>query len=99
VDLCGYMTPKGIEARFAEVEVLREAGEREVDAEISGRLAVAAGLREMLEAHDARVIEELLNRLEVEYLDDLTIVLEICTQNSVEDELRTAILYRKAAAS
>jgi len=99
VDLCGYMTPEGIEARFAEPEILRQAGEKEVEADVSRRLLLAAGLREMLEAHDARVVEELINRLEVEYLDDLTIVLEICTQQSVESELRSADLYRKVTAS
>ncbi len=99
MDLCQYMTPEGLEARFAEVEILREAGEKETDAEIGHRLLTAAALRELLEAHDAQVIDELLNRLEVEYLDDLTIVLEICTQNTVEEELRTGGLFREINAS
>ena len=99
MDLCQYMTPEGIEARFAEVEDLREAGTKEADAETSERLLLAATLRELLEAYNGEVVEELLGRLDVEYLDDVTIVLEVCTQRSVEEELRTAALFREFGAA
>ncbi len=88
MDLLDYMTDGGIEARFASVEELRAAAEGIDSPEIRTRLRTVATLREYLEERDREIIDGLLGRLGVVPLDDVTIVLEMTTQQVVEEELR-----------
>ena len=92
MDLREYLIGEEIEARYASVEELRRAAGEVDEPVIRDRLLVAAALREILEARDRDIVDGLIGRLEAEVLDDVTIVLEMTTQEAVERELHTGDL-------
>ncbi len=94
MDLRDYPIEEGIEARFASVEGLKTFAGNIDDELLKGRLLTAAALKEILEARDGEIIDGLIGRLDTGVLDDVTIVLEMTTQQTVEEELRTGELYR-----
>ena len=94
MDLREFPVSDGIEARYASVEELRDMAENADDQDIKARLHTSAALREMLEARDSSIVDELIGRLDTDVLDDVTIVLEMTTQQAVEEELRTGRLCK-----
>jgi len=94
MDLREYSVGNDIEARFASAEDLRVAASNSEEADIRRRLAIVAALRELLEARDGEIVEGLIGRLDADLLDDVTIVLEMSTQQAVEEELSLSILYQ-----
>jgi hypothetical protein len=94
MDLREYPVGEGIEARYASVEELRQTAESTDDEDLKNRLLVSAATREMLEARDSRIVDELIGRFDADFLDDVTIVLEMTTQQAVEEELRTGNLCK-----
>ncbi len=96
MDLRNHMTVDGIEARYATIEELRTAAGNAADTDIGLRLQTAASLRELLELRDQEIVGELIGRLEADPLDHVTIVLEMTTQKSVEEELTTGRLHSSA---
>lgn len=92
MDLREYLIGEEIEARYAPVEELRRAAGEADEPVIRDRLLMAAALREILEARDRDIVDGLIGRLEAEVLDDVTIVLEMTTQEAVERELHTGDL-------
>ena len=94
MDLREYSVGSGIEARYASVEELRVAVGQTEEADIRKRLSIAATLRELLEARDGDIVDGLIGRLDADLLDDVTIVLEMSTQQTVEEELRLGTLYQ-----
>ena len=93
MDLLEYATPDGTQVRFATVEELRDAAAQAETDEIRDRLLAVATLREYLEARDGEIIEGLIGRLGVESLDDVTLVLEMTTQQAVEEELQKGLFF------
>ena len=98
VDLRNHMTVDGIEARYATIDELRMAAGNAADTDVCLRLQSAAMLREVLELRDQEIVGELIGRLEADPLDHVTIVLEMTTQQAVEEELRTGRLFHSARA-
>jgi ABC-type uncharacterized transport system ATPase subunit len=94
MDCREYPVGEGIEARYASVEELRNAVGITDESELRDRLLMAAALRQLLEARDRDIIDGLIGRLDVDFLDDVTIVLEMTTQQAVEEELKTGDLYQ-----
>ena len=96
MDLRNHVTVDGIEARYATIEELCTAARNAADIEVGLRLQAAASLRELLELRDQEIVGELIGRLEVDPLDHVTIVLEMTTQQAVEEELRIGRLHSSA---
>ena len=94
MDLRDYSVGSDIEARYASVEELRVAVGPIDDNDIRKRLSIAATLRELLEARDGAIVDGLIGLLETDILDDVTIVLEMSTQQAVEEELRAGTLFQ-----
>lgn len=94
MDLREYPLGDGIEARFASVEEIRNATGLSEEPDLRGRLLTTAALRELLEARDRDIVDGLIGRLDTGFLDDVTIVLEMTTQQAVEEELRTGELFK-----
>lgn len=92
MDLREYPVGDGIEARYASVEELRDAADKSEEPDLKNRLLVTAALRDLLEARDRNIVDELIGRFDAGFLDDVTIVLEMTTQQAVEEELRTGDL-------
>ena len=93
MDLREYSVGNDIEARYASVEELRMAVGQTEETDIRKRLSIAATLRELLEARDGVIVDGLISRLDADLLDDVTIVLEMSTQQTVEEELRLGTLF------
>jgi hypothetical protein len=93
VDLRNHITVDDIEARYATIEELRTAADSAGDPDIALRLRTAAAYREVLELRDQEIVGELIGRLEADPLDHVTIVLEMTTQQAVEEELRIGRLF------
>jgi hypothetical protein len=96
MDLRDFMTDQGIEARYTSVGEMRKAAAVVEDPDIQRRLLIAAALRELLEKRDREIVDGLLGRLEADSLDDVTIILELSTQEAVEEELRTGNLSHQS---
>ena len=96
MDLRNHVTVDGIEARYATIEELCTAAKNAEDTDTGLRLQTAASLRELLELRDQEIVGELISRLEVDPLDHVTIVLEMTTQQAVEEELRIGRLHSSA---
>jgi len=92
MDLREYLIGEGNEARYASVEELRGTAGEADEPVLRDRLLMAAALRELLEARDRDIVDGLIGRLEADFLDDVTIVLEMTTQEAVERELHTGDL-------
>ena len=93
MDLREYSVGSDVEARFASVKELRTAVGQTEDTDIRKRLSIAATLRELLEARDGDIVDGLIGRLDADIMDDVTIVLEMSTQQTVEEELKLGTLY------
>ena len=96
MDLRNHITVDGIEARYATIEELQTAADSGDDPEVGLRLRTAAAYREVLEVRDQEIVGELIGRMEADPLDHVTIVLEMTTQQAVEEELRNGTLYSAA---
>ncbi len=94
MDLREYYVGSDIEARYASVEELRVAVGQTEETDIRKRLSIAATLRELLETRDGDIVDGLIGRLDADLLDDVTIVLEMSTQQTVEEELKLGLLYQ-----
>jgi hypothetical protein len=93
VDLRNYITVDDIEARYATIDELLAAAEAAAGDDIGPRLMMAARYREALEVRDQEIVGELIGRLEADPLDHVTIVLEMTTQQAVEEELKIGRLF------
>ena len=96
MDLRNHIAVDGIEARYATINELCTAANNAADTDVGLRLQTAASLRELLELRDQEIVGELIGRLEVDPLDHVTIVLEMTTQQAVEEELRLGRLHSSA---
>lgn len=94
MDLREYSVGSDTEARYASVEELREGVGKTEKTDIRKRLSIAATLRELMEARDGDIVDGLIGRLDADFLDDVTIVLEMSTQQTVEEELKLGTLYQ-----
>ncbi len=94
MDLREYSVGSDTEARYASVEELRVAVGQTEKTDIRKRLSIAATLRELLEARDRDIVDGLIGRLDADLLDDVTIVLEMSTQQTVEEDLKLGTLYQ-----
>jgi hypothetical protein len=93
VDLRNHITIGDIEARYATIEELLMAARDAGEGEVAHRLRIAAHYRELLEVRDQDIVGDLIGRLDAEPLDHVTIVLEMTTQQAVEEELRSGGLF------
>lgn len=95
MDLREYMTDKGLEARYASAAELRLTAESVEDEVLRQRFVTAAALRDLLEARDRDIVDGLLGRFEADALDEVTIILEMTTQEAVVEELRAGKLCQQ----